>query len=269
MTGALDGRRVLIAGSPQFGQELAAELEARGGHPELAPFIRTAPAAAQPWRDAVTQLVSGGFDWVIVTSQATVRTLAALDLDIPESTRVAAVGPATARALTATGLTVSLVPAEHSARGLLADPSFAATTGRRILVPQSELAAPLLAEGLAELGHDVTALVAYRIEAVPAPPRLVERIRAGEFDALVVSSGSVGHEVQSQCAPLPETTHLIAMGPATAEATRDVGLRVDGFALDRTPAALADAVEQVLADCWSAPAASERRPAHDGEDDSA
>ena len=217
----------------------------------------------------MTQLTSGGFDWLIVTSQATVRALAALDLDIPESTRVAAVGPATARALTTNGVTVSLVPAEHSARGLLADPSFATTTGQRILVPQSELAAPLLAAGLADYGHDVTALVAYRIEPVPAPPRLVERVGAGEFDALVISSGSVGHEVLRQCTPLPDTTRIVAMGPATAEATRDVGLRVDGFALDRTPAALADAVEQVLEGRWAPPAASERRPAHDREDDSA
>lgn len=251
---SLAGRSVLIGGSAQFGRELAAELTGRGAVAELAPFIRTVPAPAGPLRAALARLDGGGFDWIVVTSQATIRVLESWDVHVPASTRVAAVGPATARALESRGFDVALVPAEHSARGLLADPAFAGLTGARVLLPQSELAAPTLADGLRELGHEVSAIVAYRIEAVPAPVPLTARIRAGEFDAIVVSSGSVGSEVVRQCAPLPDTTRVVAIGPATADAARDAGLRVDAWGAERSPVALADALERALAGSWRAPA---------------
>jgi len=262
----LVGRSVVIAGPADLGRRLAESLAARGAAVEIAPFIRIVPGPAKPWREAVARLAEGGYDWILVTSIATIRVLDSLKVVVPPQTRIAAVGPFTARTLVEFGYDVSLVPAEHSARGILADPAFAATTGARILLPESELASPLLADGLRALGHEVDALVGYRIEPVPAPPHLVERLRAGGYDVLVVGSGSVGTEVVRQCAPLSEAVRIVAVGPTTAEATADYGLRVDGYGVMRDPEALADAVEAVLDGRWEPPAPGSFVVQHDRED---
>lgn len=255
--GALVGRSVLIGGPSDQGRRIAEALAARGAAVELAPFIRIVPAAAKPWREAVARLAAGGYDWLIVTSLATIRVLKSQGLAIPPETRIAAIGPYTARILVESGFDVSLVPAEHSARGLLADPAFASTTGARILLPESELAPPLLADGLRALDHEVTAFVGYRIEPVPAPPHIVTRLREGGYDVLVVGSGSVGTEVVRQCGRVAEGMRIVGIGPATAEAAQDAGLRVDGYGSMRDPELLADAVEAVLEGRWSAPQGEE------------
>lgn len=252
-SGVLAGRSVLITGPSDLGRRLADALAARGATVELSPFLRVVPAAARPWREALAQLVDGGFDWLVVTSMATARVLRSLNVVVPPETRIAAVGPATARGLVHEGFDVSLVPAEHSVRGLLADPTFATTSGSRILLPESELATPILADGLREQGHDVTAIVAYRIEGVPAPPYVVQRLRSGGYDALVLGSVSTGTQVVRQAAPISEQVRIVAVGPTTAEAAAESGLHVQGWGVMREPESLADAVEAVLQGRWIPP----------------
>jgi len=252
-TGVLVGRSVIITGPSDLGRRLAESLAARGAAVEIAPFIRVVPAAARPWREAIRRLQGGGFDWLIVMSMATVRVLTTLDLTVPQETRIAAVGPATARALVQAGFDVSLVPAEHSARGLLADPNFTSASPVRVFLPQSDTASPLLAQGLRELGHEVVAISAYRVEGVPAPPHVIQRLRQGGYDALVLGSGSVAVEVLSQVSPVSDHVRIVAVGPTTAEAAQLAGLPVAGYGVMRDPEALAEAVEAVLEDRWVPP----------------
>ncbi len=79
------------------------------------------------------------------------------------SVLVAAVGPATADALRRAGVEADLVPAEHSARGLVeAFPDWADARSRRVLFPAADLAPATIPDGLARLGWDVRRVEAYR-----------------------------------------------------------------------------------------------------------
>ncbi|PYY36553.1 uroporphyrinogen-III synthase [Curtobacterium sp. MCBD17_030] len=190
--------------------------------------------------DAEPANASGaGDDWLVVTSATTVRVLAERLPGLPSGVRVAAVGEATARVARSAGWTVDLVPADHSAAGLVrALPADA----RLVLHPRSDLVAPTLVDGLRARGIDVSEVVAYRtvgtgdapIPADPAP------------DVVLVTSGSVAREVVRRLTPLSPRTRIACIGPGTAAETRDAGLPVHVVAAERSAEALLDAVVESL-----------------------
>ncbi|WP_394555052.1 uroporphyrinogen-III synthase [Agromyces sp. MMS24-JH15] len=242
----LSGWRVLVPRGGPWGDSVAASLRSRGATPVVAPLINFGPADDLPaLEEALRKLAAGGFDWLTVTSATTVDVLASYAAVIPASTKVAAVGETTAAALVAAGYRADIVPSEdNSAKGLLEEWE-AATEGQlglRVLALRSAIAKPVLSVGLARIGHHVEAVIAYRTVGVPASPKVIEDVRAGRVNAVLVTSGSVAEQVQSQLGPIPETTLVAAIGPQTRKDAAQVGLRVDVVAEERTAESLIDAV---------------------------
>ncbi|MEO7017137.1 MAG: uroporphyrinogen-III synthase [Leifsonia sp.] len=238
----LAGWRVLVPRGGPWGDSVAADLRAKGASPVVAPMINFAPTADAPALEvALARLAAGEFDWITVTSATTVDVLSAQRAVVPPSTRVAAVGETTAAALAAAGYRVDLVPSEdNSARGLLAEWE-AATSGvvpLRVLTLRSEIAKPLLTEGLKRIGHAVESVVAYRTIGVSVPESVVADVADGLVQAILVTSGSVAEQVQSQLGPIPDSTLVAAIGPQTARDAQSFGLRVDVVAEERTAASL-------------------------------
>jgi len=164
----LGGVRVLVTRSPERSAALVEALAAAGAEPVLLPLIDFERAPDQHMLDvACDALAAAAFDWLVVSSATTVHVLMEKAAErglrlgqlVPPGTRIAAVGPATRRLLEAGGLTVALTPpGEQSAAGLLA----VWPGGGRILLPQADIAAGTLSEGLAAAGGTVTAVTAYR-----------------------------------------------------------------------------------------------------------
>ena len=73
-------------------------------------------------------------------------------------------------------------------------------------------------------------------------PKVVDDVRAGRVNAVLVTSGSVAEQVQQQLGPIPETTLVAAIGPQTKKDAAQVGLRVDVVARERSAESLIDAV---------------------------
>lgn len=242
----LAGWRVLVPRGGPWGDSVAAALRSRGAVPVIAPMINFAPADDQPALEAaLAKLASGGFDWVTLTSATTVDVLTTYGAAIPASTKVAAVGETTAAALTAAGYHVDIVPSEdNSARGLLEEWEAAThgETGLRVLALRSAIAKQVLSIGLERIGHHVEAVVAYRTVGVPVAEKVVEDVRAGRVNAVLVTSGSVAEQVQQQLGPIPETTLVAAIGPQTQRDAAKLGLRVDVVAAERSAESLIDAV---------------------------
>lgn len=242
----LAGWRVLVPRGGPWGDDVAAALRARGASPIVAPLINFAPADDQPALvAALEKLAAGGFDWVTVTSATTVDVLASYGAMIPETTKVAAVGETTAAALVAAGYHADIVPSDdNSAAGLLEE--WAAATdgarGLRVLALRSAIAKQVLSIGLADAGHHVEAVVAYRTVGVPVSAKVADDVRAGNVRAVLVTSGSVAEQVQQQLGPIPETILVAAIGPQTQKDAAKVGLRVDVIARERTAESLIDAV---------------------------
>ncbi|MFD1720447.1 uroporphyrinogen-III synthase [Amnibacterium endophyticum] len=245
----LRGWRVLVPRGGPWGHGVAADLRARGAVPVVAPSINFAGTQDEPALDAaLRRLGEGSYDWLSVTSATTVDVLSAHRAVIPERTKVAAVGETTAASLSAAGYRVDFVPRhDNSAAGLLAEWGDAAgeARGLHILALRSDIAKPVLTDGLRSAGHDVDAVIAYRTVGVPIAQDIVEGVAAGSFDAILVTSGSVAHQISVQIGLVPSRTVIACIGPRTAMDAEDAGLRVDLVARSRTSDSLIGTLEEL------------------------
>lgn len=164
-------------------------------------------------------------DWSIVTSARTVETLQELGLRLPG--RIAAVGQATAEALRREGYEVDFVPERSSGAGIVAE--FRVAPGR-LLIPGSELSKPDLAEGLRRLGHEVTVVPVYTMEPTGLlPEEVVTAWRAGEFGAVVVTSGSIARAIHERLGWSP-ATRVLAIGQPTLQVLNELGVAASAAA---------------------------------------
>ncbi len=243
-TRPLYGRKVLVPRGGPWGDSVASALRSKGATPVIAPMINFETTDdVQTLQTAFADLAAGQFDWVTLTSATTVDVMAAYGAVIPESTKVAAVGETTASALRAAGYKADLVPSEeNTAHGLLE--TWAEATQRvvplRILTLRSQIAVPVLTEGLKRIGHTVRSVVAYRTVGIPVDDTVIRQVRDGDFAAVLVTSGSVGEQVALQMGDIPASTFVAAIGPRTARDARAFGLRVDAVATTQDVDSLID-----------------------------
>jgi uroporphyrinogen III methyltransferase/synthase len=228
----LIGRALLVTRAASQADGLVAALEALGATVVRFPTIRVEPAVDQEKLRQAVQNASG-YDWVIFTSVNGVDFFrkAAEDIGVDvknalSSSRLCCVGPATASAVDALGLTVEVVPETHMAEAVV-DVLSARTPlrGQRVLIPTVAGATPVLGAGLRELGADVDDVIAYRTVAVEeAGPGVLEKLEEG-VDLVTFTSPStvwnfhrlVGGGVVANAA---------VIGPVTADAARQLGYRV-------------------------------------------
>jgi uroporphyrinogen-III synthase len=115
------GQRVLLPRAARGRDELASELARRGARVDEVVVYDTLPASVDP-RDL--RELERGVDVATFTSPSTVENFFALlgarAVAVLGSAYVACIGPVTASAARAMGLTVHLEPAEHSIPGLVA-----------------------------------------------------------------------------------------------------------------------------------------------------
>ena len=248
----LSGWRVLVPRGGPWGHGVAADLRVQGASPIVAPMINFASTADAPALDrALARLADGVFDWMSVTSATTVDVLSSHRARVPERTRIAAVGETTSAALVAAGYRVDFVPTgDNSANGLLREWTEVteAAKPQRILALRSDIAKPVLTDGLRALGHEVESVVAYRTVGVPVDDAIRTAVAEGRVNAILVTSGSVAEQVQRQLGPVPEGTLVACIGPRTATDARAAGLRVDLVAAERSAESLITSLVEVAAE---------------------
>lgn len=233
-TRPLYGHRVLVPRGGPWGDTVASALRAKGASAVIAPMVNFVPTDDAPALEAALKsLAAGEFDWVTLTSATTVDVLSAHQAVIPPTTKVACVGETTATALAAAGYKADLAPhEENTAHGLLEEWT-AATGGKiplRVLTLRSQIAVPVLTEGLIRIGHDVQSVVAYRSVGVDVSEGVINDVRNGKFSAVLVTSGSVAEQISLQIGDIPEKTFTAATGPRTAKDAQSFNLRIDGIA---------------------------------------
>ena len=138
--------------------------------------------------------------------------------------------PTTPTAATPTSATAALMSPT-----ILATPQQPAVTmpaaPATICLPQSQLAAPTLAQGLSQLGWQVDAVATYTTVPLPQlPAHLKTQWQAGAWDAVVVTAGSSAQALLQLLGPPPEKTAVVSIGKSTTARCRELGLRVDATA---------------------------------------
>ena len=255
-TKPLFGWRILVPRTKEQAGALSDKLRSFGGVPEEVPTISVEPPRNPLQMDkAVRGLVEGRYEWIVFTSVNAVKAIRekfdqyGLDARAFSGLKVAAVGEKTAENIAAWGIRADLVPSgEQSARGLLEDwPPYDDVLDpiNRVFLPRADIATDSLVAGLHELGWEVDDVTAYRtVRAAPPPAQVREAIKSGRFDAVVfTSSSTVRNLVGIAGKPHPGTV-IACIGPATAHAAEEHGLRVDVLAehpsVDLLTEALAD-----------------------------
>lgn len=220
-------------------RDLADSLRALGALVTEGAFIEIDPTLdPEALAAAVVRWCDGEYAWLVVTSRnalsavdaAATRVGRTVSSPMPPA-RLAVVGEATARASAAIGLDVALRPArQQSVAGLVAE--FPEGQGR-VLAPLGNLAGDALARGLAAKGWIVDSVEAYRtVEGPGLDADAVADVGTGNVDAVVLTSGSVARRfaaqcfTDAQCAGVPHSVVVVAIGESTASAARDAGLDV-------------------------------------------
>src|SRR5437016_1753289 len=163
MAATLQGRRIVVTRTREQAGDLVRALEDRGAVTVIAPVIRIQPLEnLGALRAALTGL--SAYRWVVFTSQNAVQIvfdrLVAWGLTprVFAPTSVAAIGTATAEALTVRGVVPALVPEEFVAEALaeaLIQHSRGSLVGARVLIPSAEDAREVLATTLRQHAAEV------------------------------------------------------------------------------------------------------------------
>ena len=248
----LAGLTVLVPRARDQASEFSALLRARGAEPLEVPTIEIRPVASTAALDqAIGQLATGRFDWVVLTSVngvAAVRARCqALDLGPAAlgTTRVAAVGPATETTLRDWGVTPDLVPEVATTEAL--GQAFASGPGR-VLLARADLANPELAVTLRDKGWETTEVVAYHTVPVGTlDPAARRRLDGGEVDWVAfTASSTVQGFLRGYGGPPPPDVRVAAIGPVTADTARSAGIRVATTATEHTIPGLVAAIEHAV-----------------------
>jgi len=249
--GGLIGKHVVVTRAREQADTLVGLLEAAGAEPLVFPSIQTVdPPDVGPLDAAIKAL--DVYSWVVFTSMNAVERffarMARADKDARHlyGVRVAAVGPATARALERHGVIADFVPATHVGEGVLEGlRERGAGEGTRVLFPRALEAREVLPEGLRKRGVRVDVVPAYQTVTGPGDPAVLERLRAGEADAVTFTSPSTVRGFLELTGGLDLTDLVVAViGPIAAKAARSAGLRVDVEPTEYTTPALVAALEE-------------------------
>ena len=248
----LAGRTVVVTRSGDRAEGLVDALERAGADAVELPLTRQVDPAdgGAALRDAATTVRDNA--WVVLTSVTAVQRFMGALRDARDlgSVLVAAVGPATAVALRRAGVEADLVPAEHSARGLVeAFPDWADARSRRVLFPAADLAPATIPDGLARLGWDVRRVEAYRTVARVAPePALLDRVSAADALTFTAPSAVDAFRALRTAAGRPVTPpqHVVCIGPTTAAAARAGGLDNVREARDASAQGIVDELIEAL-----------------------
>lgn len=251
----LAGKRIVVTRAAEQSSELLRALSERGAEALLLPLVQFAPLQDFAALDRELRRLAE-FDAVLFLSANAVRyvidrcrQLGAADWTPGWPRLIAAVGPATQRAMIAGQLRVDYVAREHTGEALARELRDG-LSGRSVLLPRSDRGDDVVPRALLEVGARVTEVIAYRT-ALPEriDAEIADTVRNGDVDAVIFASPSAAQNFVAifragAIAAAGCKVHFAAIGPTTARALRDAKLPVAIEASDSSAEGLASAIAQ-------------------------
>jgi uroporphyrinogen-III synthase len=254
--GALKGVRVLVGRARHQAGALSAELRKLGATVLEIPFIEIRkPRSFKPLDAALKSLEE--YDWLILTSvngvEAMWERLGKLRLTNHklDRLRIAAIGPATKKAIEQRGTKVDVVPKEYVAESVVRS-LWNRVMGKRVLLVRAKVARDVIPKELRKAGARVDVVEAYET-VVPQSSRT--RLRGALSNpqrrphiVTFTSSSTVRNFVAllgSRAAGL-DGIRLASIGPVTSATLRELGLRADIKAKEFTIPGLVGAIRAAM-----------------------
>jgi uroporphyrinogen-III synthase len=240
----LAGCRVLVSRAKEQAGALTSALRQLGCEVVEIPFIEIRkPRSYRPLDSALRDLAA--YDWLILTSvngvNALFQRLAKQGLDVSSLAhlKIAAIGPATRKAIEEHALQVTVTPKEYLAESVVAA-LHRRVKGKRVLLVRAKVARDVIPRELRKAGALVDVVEAY--ETV-APKSSAKRLRAvlarvRRPHAITFTSSSTvrnfvqllglrGARVTLRKSEPHHGVHTASIGPVTSATLREFGLPVD------------------------------------------
>jgi uroporphyrinogen III methyltransferase/synthase len=239
--------------------ELARRLQELGARVLQAPAIRIRPLEGPP-------LDPTPYDLICLTSANGVEGFFARlfaggrDARSLAGCTIAAIGPATARALRSHGVNADIVPERFVAEGLaqaLADGALGDSTRepvKRALIARASEARDVLPDALRARGIEVDVLALYDTVAEPLPAPVLAA--AAQADYITFASSSTVRfffAALGEGTSLSDRTRVVSIGPVTSETLREHGVQPHAEALRHDTDGLLDALLEDVRRAAAAP----------------
>ncbi|HEY1272113.1 MAG TPA: uroporphyrinogen-III synthase [Terriglobales bacterium] len=233
----LSGVRILVGRARHQASALSSGLRAAGAQVLEIPFIEIRkPRSFRPLDDALHNLAT--YDWLILTSVNGVSAMweRLKKLRISGSRlrhlKIAAIGPATKKAIESHGLRVHVVPDEYVAESVVRSLKDA-VVGKRILLVRARVARDVIPRELRAAGAAVDVVEAYetvvprasrqRIRAVMSHPRRRPDVVTFTSSSTVRNFVALAGRLKTKQA---DTVRFASIGPVTSGTLRECGLPV-------------------------------------------
>ncbi|RQW86781.1 MAG: uroporphyrinogen-III C-methyltransferase [Geobacter sp.] len=252
-TRPLFGKRILVTRATDQAGVFSRLLGGYGAQVLECPTIVVTPPESFEDLDQALRALEG-YDWLIFTSangvQFFFKRLAELGLDSRAlgSCRVAAVGSKTGESLAGHGIRADLLPSSYHAEGVVAKFAEKDVAGQKALYPKADRVRDVILKGLAGLGMEVVAPVAYRT-ALPDSfsAETLAALEDRRIDCITFTSSSTVTNLatllgENRLIHLLQGVAVASIGPITSATCRELGLRVDMEPEKSTVEALAEEI---------------------------
>ncbi|MFQ5585493.1 MAG: uroporphyrinogen-III synthase [Thermodesulfobacteriota bacterium] len=249
----LFGRRIMVTRSREQAGGLSSLLAREGAEPyEFPTIVTVAPTSWKELDNAIRRL--SRYDWAIFTSVNGVhyffRRLVDTGKDLRDlkGIKIAAIGPATAKAVEDLGIRVDITPTEYRAEGLLKGLGWRRIRGKRFLLPRALKAREILPEEIVRLGGKIDVVPVYRTVRPRGKTEEARRLlKGGGIDAVTFTSSSTVSNFlamfrKGEGVSLLKGTRVACIGPIAAETARGYGVEVDIVASRYTMEGLTEAM---------------------------
>ena len=251
--------RVLVGRARRQASALSSELRKLGATVLEIPFIEIRrPRSFKALDSALRNL--DRYDWLILTSvngvEALWRRLAKLGLTRTKvkHLRIAAIGPATKKAIEQHGAKVDVVPKEYVAESVVRSLQNK-VEGKRVLLVRAKVARDVIPRELRNAGAQVDVVEAYetivpraspgRLRTTLASPRRCPHVVTFTSSSTVRNFVALlGPRRVGTIPPAFEGIRFASIGPVTSSTLRDLGLRVDIQAREFTIPGLVKAISR-------------------------
>ena len=248
----LQGVRVLVGRARHQAGALSGELRKQGATVLEIPFIEIRkPRSFKPLDSALKSL--DGYDWLILTSvngvEAMWERLTKLRLTKAnlKHLHIAAIGPATKKAIEQRGVKVNVVPKEYVAESVVRSLQRRGK-GKRVLLVRAKVARDVIPRELRKAGAQVDVVEAYETVVPQASRKRLQSVlrnpRRRPHVVTFTSSSTVRNFVALLGAAHTslDGIRLASIGPVTSSTLRELGLRVDIAAPEFTIPGLVQAI---------------------------